>query len=46
VCDILGCPAFCVEEGDDNDAGDRSDFNSPASTSEDQKQNVADRMCN
>jgi hypothetical protein len=35
-----------VEEGDDTDADDRSDFNSPASTSEDQKKNVADRMRN
>uniref|UniRef100_A0ACD5WNE5 Uncharacterized protein n=1 Tax=Avena sativa TaxID=4498 RepID=A0ACD5WNE5_AVESA len=39
-----GSPAIRGEEGDDTDGDEGSDFNYPASGTEDQKQKVADRM--
>jgi cellulose synthase A len=42
--DLSGSPPIRGEEGDDTDADDASDFNYPASGTEDQKQKIADRM--
>jgi cellulose synthase A len=41
---LSGSPPIRGEEGDDTDADDASDFNYPASGTEDQKQKIADRM--